>query len=809
MNLADFTRTLPKNWATAPIYAQGFRLPGDKGGVACGKSPLGRAHRENLSPHASARYIEQHPDTYKAIGVFTGPRSDGLVILDVDANLASLKRKWGATLKEAPVVVSPKKNAAKYLFRVPKEKWGQVAGISLAASKQGWEVLWGIRRQGLVGGAYYQGGEYKLSGDVNAIPEAPEWLLVEMEESFKKRQEGTSGAQRKDLRYSCRSREEKIAIAENCLSVIPPQGRGSDDFWWRIGAMLHSEMPDEDGLNIWRQWSQKDEEYSDDWKNGDPCADRWEAGFKADGGLGFGSLMHLANHYDPEKARFQGNNLASVVAEIETAPIRYRQETLSYDEAMKQMKEAMDIENPGRRNYEINRIKNEAGYKDQSKLEGVYVDHIGYIEDTGGFTLDELKSKVEKRDFLIPDVMATPAVVVIYAEGGKGKSTAAWTLAKHVVTGSPFVVRGKHAPVAKGGCVILNGDQPLADLDDQLDEVEFPRTKDVHIEPNWNLGNYAQFQNLLKKRKPKLVIIDSLIGCSGGRAFDENKSDFATPLYWLTRNNGTLFPRTTILIIHHANKQGGFRGTSAIRDAVTETWRLAEPTDKQIEQGIAPRHSRIIHVEKSRSGRSGTALIMRQESDLTFSIADFTAEIDSTDTSPSGITDRVLSRVRAIYPRSISRTELNADPIVGGNVTAIRKALQRWVGRGLITTHEAAVPGQKGGKAPLLYTAVVEQPPHTRVRGEVEDSVPLGEKPCDDAVFAMGQAMGQQPKSEEVSHSPESNGTVSEKEAGCPIAKASDTKGSAPMGQSDQYPRARRSFAEIDQLMREAGSKWD
>jgi len=805
MNLADFTRTLPKNWATAPIYAKGVKLPGEKGGVACGKSPLGRAHREDLRPHASARYIETNPQTYQAIGVFTGPRSDGLVILDVDANLPSLKRKWGSSLKGAPVVVSPKEKAAKYLFRVPKDKWGQVAGISLAASKEGWEVLWG--RQGLVGGAYYRGGEYKLSGDVNAVPEAPEWLLVEMEEAFKQ-QKGANGAQKKDLRYSCRSREEKIAIAENCLSVIPPQGRGSDDFWWRIGAMLHSEMPNEDGLNIWRQWSQKDEEYADDWKNGDPCADRWGAGFKADGGLGFGSLMHLANHYDPEKVRFQGNNLASVVAEIETAPTRYRQEILSYEEAMEQMKEAMDIENPGKRNYEINRIKNEAGYKDQSKLEGVYVDHIGYTEDEGGFTLDELKSKVEKRSFLIPDVLATPAVVVIYAEGGKGKSTAAWTLAKHVVTGSPFVVRGKHAPVAKGGCVILNGDQPLADLDEQLDEVEFPRTKDVHIEPNWNLGNYAQFQNLLKKREPKLVIIDSLIGCSGGRAFDENKSDFASPLYWLTRNNGTLFPRTTILIIHHANKQGGFRGTSAIRDAVTETWRLAEPTDKQVEEGIAPRHSRIIHVEKSRSGRSGTALIMRQESDLTFSIADFTAEIDSTNTAPSGISERVLSRVRAIYPRSISRTELNADPIVGGNVAAIRKSLQRWVGRGLITAQEEAVPSKRGGKARVLYTAVVEQPPHTRVRGEVEESVPLEQNSSDDKTSAMGQAMGQTQKLEKVSHSSVSNGTASEKQAVCPIAKAPDTKGSAPMGQSDQYPRARRSSEELRQLRKNAQGSW-
>ena len=73
------------------------------------------------------------------------------------------------------------------------------------------------------------------------------------------------------------------------------------------------------------------------------------------------------------------------------------------------------------------------------------------------------------------------------------------------------------------------------------------------------------------------MIIDSLIGCSGGKAFDENKSDFATPLYWLTRNNGDAFPPTTIVVIHHANKNGNFRGSSAIRDAVDEVISLKKP----------------------------------------------------------------------------------------------------------------------------------------------------------------------------------------------------------------------------------------
>ena len=172
--LSGFVRTLPANWATCPIYAQGVELP--KGGKACGKSPLGKTHHENWSPEETALHIEKHPETFKAAGVFTGPRSGGLVILDVDLNLSIVKKKWGDDLDSTVVIESPKKNAAKYLFVVPREYWGEVEGLSLSASGEGWEVLWG--RQGLVGGAYWSGGEYVLKGDVNNVPEAPGWLLA-------------------------------------------------------------------------------------------------------------------------------------------------------------------------------------------------------------------------------------------------------------------------------------------------------------------------------------------------------------------------------------------------------------------------------------------------------------------------------------------------------------------------------------------------------------------------------------------------------------------------------------------------------
>ena len=265
MDLVSFVRSLPKHWATAPIYAKGAKMPNGK--AACGKSPLGRAPHEKLSPEFTAQHIEKYPEEFKAVGVYSGARSEGLVIFDVDANLGAIEEKWGKDLENAPRITSPKKNAAKFLFVVPEEDRLTVSDLShAAAGHEGWEVLWG--RQGLLFGAYKDEGEYTFTGDVNNIPTAPEWLLERMREQYRELNERKDSRKLRDSRYSNRSREEKIEIARSCLSVIEPRGANSEQFWWEIGAMIHSELPNEDGLKLWEEWSRRDNEYADDWKDG-------------------------------------------------------------------------------------------------------------------------------------------------------------------------------------------------------------------------------------------------------------------------------------------------------------------------------------------------------------------------------------------------------------------------------------------------------------------------------------------------------------------------------------------------------------
>ena len=143
------------------------------------------------------------------------------MILDVDANLGTLQRKYAADL-EGPHILSTKRNAGKWLFQVPKELWTEVSDVSLAASGAGFEVLWG--RQAVIAGAYAGGGQYEVHGDFGSLPEAPQWLLEHMRASYRLKQEGQSQAKLTDNRYP-RSREERIVIAQLPVGYSAPGQR--------------------------------------------------------------------------------------------------------------------------------------------------------------------------------------------------------------------------------------------------------------------------------------------------------------------------------------------------------------------------------------------------------------------------------------------------------------------------------------------------------------------------------------------------------------------------------------------------------
>ena len=732
MNPEQLTNPLVEGLVYAPIYKKD--APMKSGRKATGKNPLEESYDRDFGPADVALAIKKNPDL-QAVGLYTGIRGKGICILDVDKNLKKLLKGWGNTLENAPVVLSTKKNAAKFIFYVPEHLWGDVKGHGLRKEDGGdYEILWG-RRQGVILGAYPGGrqstpGSYSLEGSLENIPVAPDWLIAEMKAPPK------VAVNRKDLDFSDRTEDEVAQIIHDCLSVISHKGAGSRDQWIQVGMAIHSSISTEMGLALWSHWSSQDPDYASEWEEADdnhnPCTTAWYS-FKSSG-IGLGTLIWLADREDPNRHRFS-KETAAIVKEAEEKRVQeIRTTTLDFKEVMKRSKVILSLDNPAERNYKLNALALQAGYRDQLSLEKIIVDQMQYEKHTGVMSVKDLMELDIKRNYLIPDVLPKPSVVLVYGTGGDGKSMSAWALAKHIVSGTPFLVRGKLVPVEQGPVLLLNGDQSLVQLKEQLQEVDYPVDDNTMLQNDWQLQYYAQFIQLMETHRPKLVVVDSLIGCSGGKAFDENKSDFAQPLTWLASNNGVTFPETTILIIHHANKEGGIRGTSAIKAAVDETWELTKPTEEQVSK--VGNHSRIIEIKKSRSGREGTQLLMQMQEDLSFTISDFTPEVDKTNTSPASVSDRVLQKLRVVYPDSRSTNELIYDPLLEGKPAAIRKSLQRLLKRGLIETSNEKVESESG-KTLQSYKAVL-------ACGGLEDDV----SPTSLSSSGTGSDLGQAPGTE-------------------------------------------------------------
>lgn len=738
--LLAFVRQLPKGMAYTPIYAKGVITPSGK--ASEGKQPTKHAWDFDLNGADVALQIERQPDIFKAVGIWTGRRSNGLVILDVDRNLSRLVKKWGETLEGAPKITSTKANAAKYLFRVPEELWASVNGFGLSDTGAGYEVLWG--RQGVIYGAYPGSkdgkapeGYYGFEGDLELIPQAPEWLLAEMRESFHKEiQDSGFIKNRKALDFSDRDPAEVAEIIQSALRVIPGLGAGSRDHWIKVGMAIHSELPTDLGLTLWSAWSAKDPDYAHHWTNSNPCEEVWKS-FKK-GPVSLGSLFWMADQQMPGRL-WLPEDLRKIVDSVEQDKIqRFRATGLSHEEIIKRATSAMALPNPSEVQHKLHEIALEAGYRDSSAVVRLLIADQEYRRGSQGGSLQEIFAMEDVPiEYLIPDLLPKPGTVLIHGRGGCGKTMAVMTLAKHIARGIPFSVRGAEVPVEQGKVLWLNGDQNSRRMRKQFKDLDFTADDPVVVQNKVSMLWYPWFIQQIEEHRPKLVVWDSVTACMRGCAYDQNKAEYAEPIYWYSAENGESFPATTIVFIHHAAKSGDFRGTSALQDAVDESWAINRPEKADLERVGAS--ARLITIGKSREGNEGKQLVLRQKEDLTFSLQDLPAADAVDSASPASIIDRVLQRLRT-KGVPMTKAELNADPLLGGSVSAISKSLQRLVDRGLVS-----VEGERSSKR---YSAVLAR------RGVGGTSCPKEEKP---SARAGSEEMGCPDLSRSVPSCPESD----------------------------------------------------
>jgi len=804
-DLLAFVRQLPVGMAYAPIYAKDQAIQSGK--ISKGKTPLERSHHQVMAPSDVALQIERKPEVFQAVGVFTGGRSMGLVILDVDRNLSRLKKKWGDSLEGAPVVTSTKANAAKYLFRVPEALWGSVKGFGLSDTGAGYEVLWG--RQGVIYGAYPGSsdgkapeGQYGFEGDLEAIPDAPEWLLAEMRDhAGKEIQDGGFIKNRKALDFSDRDPAEVAEIIQSALKVIPGQGNGSRDHWVKVGMAIHSELPTDLGLTLWSAWSAEDPEFSQDWADGNPCEEVWKSFRK--GPVSLGTLFWMADQQLPGRM-WLSEDLRRIVTDAEQDRVqRFRTTGLPHEEIVRRGEAAMKLPNPSEVQHKLHELALEAGYRDAAAVVRLLIADQEFRRGSHGGSLQEIFAAEETPiEYLIPDLLPKPGTVLMHGRGGCGKTMAVLTLAKHIARGIPFSVQGQEVPVEQGTVLWLNGDQNSRRIRKQFKDLDFTADDPVIVRNKVSMLWYPWFIQQIEEHRPKLVVWDSVTACMRGCAFDQNKAEYAEPLYWYSSENGESFPATTIVFIHHANKEGGFRGTTALEDGVDESWAIRRPDKGEKERVGAS--ARLITINKSREGNEGKQLVLRQQADLTFELKDLPAE-GVEEGSPASVVDRVLQRLRT-RGEAMTRKELNADPLVGGSVEGIRKALERLVDRGLVTSQGKA--SYRTFQAVSARRGVGPKP----VLNEEEDCAGAGsdESGCPDLSGSV-QNLSVFSSETDTTDKKDKKRTTSDKNGQVIPADQFQGKGSEQIGQASGgiFTREERTQEELDRLMREAADLWN
>ncbi len=162
--------------------------------------------------------------------------------------------------------------------------------------------------------------------------------------------------------------------------------------------------------------------------------------------------------------------------------------------------------------------------------------------------------------YLLGGLIPEGKVCTFFAEGGSLKTWAAFSLAIAVATGEPWL---GSFPVQKGKALYLDYEDGRYEFQRRIRILQ--GLQDIPDLGYWQYPPPLDDVGLWKQLAPlglKLIVVDAL--SSGVSAdVDENDRTFSNAV----KMGGRLTELgCTVVFVHHANKQGGMRGSSTVRD---------------------------------------------------------------------------------------------------------------------------------------------------------------------------------------------------------------------------------------------------
>jgi len=223
---------------------------------------------------------------------------------------------------------------------------------------------------------------------------------------------------------------------------------------------------------------------------------------------------------------------------------------------------------------------------------------------------------IPKKKILLNPWLTEQSITLMSGWRGTGKTWLALSILDAASKGEPF---GPWEPSEPIRCLFLDGEMVPQDIIERTGELGIDRVyiySDSYANslglPRANLLSETwrtTMKRFLTTRGIKLWVIDNLASVAGG--IDENiKKDWDPVNQWLLELR---FAVIATIMLHHTNKEGTQRGTSAREDNIDNSMVLKRPFNYQAEDGC----KFILHFTKARVRTQDLKLIPDLEFQLT------------------------------------------------------------------------------------------------------------------------------------------------------------------------------------------------
>lgn len=203
-----------------------------------------------------------------------------------------------------------------------------------------------------------------------------------------------------------------------------------------------------------------------------------------------------------------------------------------------------------------------------------------------------VKRKIPPREMVLSPILPSQCLAMLFAKRGVGKTFVGLNIAYAIATGGEFL--NWKAPKARK-VVYVDGEMPAVDLQTRLARIiaahghdpapEFFKLlamsdQDIGIGLNlYERADQARLDTLLEGAE--FVVLDNISTLVSGGSENEAEA-WGTMQPWLIelRRRGI-----SVLLVHHAGKNGGQRGTSKREDALDTVIQLDPPHDYKQSEG--------------------------------------------------------------------------------------------------------------------------------------------------------------------------------------------------------------------------------